>query len=455
MVCCTGIAATVEKRIQRFSAGNAFWMAGSMTAMSGVRTRMQAGLRALMILGGIFTLLLGGGWCVASEKAAAGHDPEVALGGRIHGKPGPWGQIEYVRMTIERPDWVVPQFPPTNAPTKWFFAGMDAAKFASLLERLPVTQAQKLGLLEKPRLATTSEGLWVVPPREVILGLNPEARGVIYRMLADHPANDSQRNPHTFLSESASEWFRNCRLPQTTIELISGLLYRRGHALCFSDLADVLPLIPDDLGRLRLWRTLSREATVLMKLRVTPESNVEQLVSYWGRGGKGTSLRPFIESLARVESGALVDISHFLPRFARDRLYAYPRPTDPRAGSYDCFWSAMNFFSDEPNMAYLELKRWEAALKEFYGPATGEPTLGDLVFLLNPEGGAFHAAVYIADNVVFSKNGASYSEPWILMPLPDMVAFYEAERPVRIVYKRKKADLVVPTPQVEVKPAGR
>jgi len=52
---------------------------------------------------------------------------------------------------------------------------------------------------------------------------------------------------------------------------------------------------------------------------------------------------------------------------------------------------------------------------------------------------AIHMCVYIADDVVFTKNGASLVAPWTLMKLPEMLKVYQPEQPIVLVGYRKKA----------------
>jgi hypothetical protein len=47
--------------------------------------------------------------------------------------------------------------------------------------------------------------------------------------------------------------------------------------------------------------------------------------------------------------------------------------------------------------------------------------LGDKIVFLDEKGDLFHAAVYIADNLVLSKNGISAMAPWTLMTSRDII----------------------------------
>jgi len=45
----------------------------------------------------------------------------------------------------------------------------------------------------------------------------------------------------------------------------------------------------------------------------------------------------------------------------------------------------------------------------------------------------------LADDVVFTKNGGDYMQPWVLMKIPDMLAYYNAKEPAQVtVYRSKK-----------------
>ena len=53
---------------------------------------------------------------------------------------------------------------------------------------------------------------------------------------------------------------------------------------------------------------------------------------------------------------------------------------------------------------------------------------------------AIHSAVYIADDIVFTKNGPSPHSPWILMQLATLISHYETNVDLKIRgYRKKKA----------------
>jgi hypothetical protein len=53
-------------------------------------------------------------------------------------------------------------------------------------------------------------------------------------------------------------------------------------------------------------------------------------------------------------------------------------------------------------------------------------------------GNARHAAVYVADNFVFTKNGVSSSRPWMLMRLGELMGYYPTRKPMQALFYRPK-----------------
>ena len=49
---------------------------------------------------------------------------------------------------------------------------------------------------------------------------------------------------------------------------------------------------------------------------------------------------------------------------------------------------------------------------------------GDILEFLTAEGNAVHACVYIADDIVFTKNGEGMIKPWVLMWLSSVQKLY-------------------------------
>jgi hypothetical protein len=120
-------------------------------------------------------------------------------------------------------------------------------------------------------------------------------------------------------------------------------------------------------------------------------------------------------------------------------LNTFPDPEkDPHAIREDCFWSAMNFFNETPDPQYFNQQSTIRALKEDYIVTKDQPVFGDRIMLLDARSQALHMCVYIADGVVFTKNGSDFKSPWVLMKLSDMLALYPSKEALRLVTYRPK-----------------
>ncbi|MFO1522715.1 MAG: hypothetical protein U1G05_11880 [Kiritimatiellia bacterium] len=149
--------------------------------------------------------------------------------------------------------------------------------------------------------------------------------------------------------------------------------------------------------------------------------------------------RPLLESLQKVPGGGTISLLYLLPPFARERLYTFPLPGSPADAREDCHWSALNFFSDVPDDRLKDLAYASNYIQEnFY--RIGKPSMpGDLVFLQDAEGGVIHSAVFLADDLVFTKNGINIGQPWIIMRMSKLLAVYTFSTEPTVVYYRRRA----------------
>jgi len=399
---------------------------------SGTAAARRGGLLAVFL----FCAGVGLGALLGSRSARLAAAPADTSG--LEEITGPWGTLEIKRITIERPNAFisVAQRTRTNV---WFFEGCTPVRLKALFEQPDLMAAQQNALLDASRWQTSSNGIYVTPGSETILSLSPAARERLYAVLAPNTFNYYQRFPFSIRAPMVEEWFAGCGLAPETQRLVRGLLYRRGDAWCFSDMLEALSCIPSPDEKRRVAKMFSRQATLLVKLRVPEGANVEPLVQYWGRLGQAKDIQPMLESLARTPGGATLDIAHLLTPFARSRLYTYPFPSeDPLVNRHDCFWTSMNFANAEPDDRFTQFDEVRRTIQRDYYPVQDDPEFGDVVWFIDSRSNVVHSAVYIAADFFFTKNGANFNEPWFLMILDDLLNTYAAQAPLRTVAYRFK-----------------
>ncbi|HTQ50794.1 MAG TPA: hypothetical protein VMJ12_08785 [Candidatus Acidoferrales bacterium] len=357
----------------------------------------------------------------------------------LHGHPGPWGDLEYARISLEPPDEFVPADANFFGATHWFFEGYTPATLAAFFGQCGLPPAQLAELTNAAAWSEKTDGVLVLPGDDLVLALDEPARQKIYSVLAKSQENTLHLWPFKSRSDNLENWFGDAGLSDGTLALLKKLVYRRGECLCFSDISVVYPRIARDDERRRLIKRLARTRTLLMKLHVTPNSNVDALADYWAKGRRNKDIVALLDSLTNTPGGMTIDVAHLLPAFARKYLYTFPTPPADLASTKwpDCNWTAFNFFRDQPDDRFYDFDVCGNDLVQNYTKVR-EATFGDLIVFYRPDGFPIHVVVYIADDIVFTKNGSSTFHPWTLMKWDDLISDYTLDyTPVYVIFHPK------------------
>jgi hypothetical protein len=339
----------------------------------------------------------------------------------------PWGQLEILPITIAPSLEMVPEYAPIQATqVAWRIPNANSSELISLLTKIGISESLREKLVSMAKINPEINGFNIEPPRDFVLGLRPDDRSKLYLALGVYFENFDQMKAFRFCGDDPEKWLKHSAISPETKDLILPLIYRYGGFMFFADLRSIEPNLKSAEERLQLVKTLSKEATFKVLIHVTPDSDIDALVSYWGRGGRAKDVRPLLESMANVDGGDKCNIMSLLPPFARQRLNTYPIPAEVKATvNQDCHWSALNFFArGEPNNRYCDEKEVAAAIQNDYYRVFGNFQLGDLVLFLDEQNNLFHSAVYVADDILFTKNGNLSQRPWMLIKLEDMKYFY-------------------------------
>lgn len=353
--------------------------------------------------------------------------------------PGPWGTIEYTPIALDRPEeYFTNEFNGTPPRTRWVFRNHTEDQLKTLFSAIDLSSEARQWLSNRANWQISPHAIVLFPPAEVVVSLNSDTRQKLYAVLGANPENALHATPFRFRADGFDDWFAGCSVPEKKIELVRQLTYQHDGSLCFADAPAFAELsTPEEtMGVIKcLWRV----STFLLRLRVDKNTDVEKLMSYWGKMGPARDYRPLIESMSRLDEGSTINLSYFLPPFARLRLYTYPNPRDPNIGRQDCFWSSMNFFNRVADNRFFNSDFTRQTLETDYTRVRdGSRQFGDLILLLGNGDQALHMCVYIADDVVFTKNGANTQQPWVLMKLPEMLGQYERDKPYEVrAYRRK------------------
>lgn len=362
---------------------------------------------------------------VATEgrPSAEAGAPVIASPGKpvaVSGDSGPAGRIERVRVNLEPPRSLLYPELCDPAPPVFELEGYTAERLLSELTalKLPSKTIERLAGATRCR---TGSGCKLKPDADLLRSLTKDERRAFYGFIDTLPIA-LEHTPFRRLTSDSNRWTERTRLSPNLVSLIQELSYDDGKATLLSDLSLICAVAASDDDRLALLATMARMPTLLVKIHVNESDDPRALSRYWSRGGRTKNLRPLFESLSRVPGGGSVDVVHLLPPFARNLLYTYPAWDDP---AYNCFWSSMNFFANDPDDNYIDTETTTHVLSTQYEEVELDALeLGDVIAFLDRDGVLEHTVSYVADDIVFTKNGMNVWRPWVLMELEDVVAFY-------------------------------
>ena len=342
------------------------------------------------------------------------------------GKKGPWGQIESMLFAIDVPDEFVFVPPADQPPVRWSFPGYTKEKVLATLRSAGVPDDEVKKLDGSAKWASDDGVTSIEPGDPLILSLTPKVRSDLYAILVGFAQNARQIDPIWFRPGMIDWRLQDGGLATESIALLKRLLYPQSeNMLLFADFEAALRSLPNDAERRRFMKTISRKQAVLARVGLTPDTDVEKLSRYWGIGGRRKDMVPFLSALHRGEKGYKVNVVYLLPNFARDHVYRHPFVSpDDKGVKQDCFWSAFNFFNDAPDNRFNDMGYVREVLDRDYYEIQEPSQLGDLVFVTAGGKTVIHVAAYVADDLVFTKNGEDFRQPWILMHMADMIDTY-------------------------------
>ncbi len=347
-------------------------------------------------------------------------------------KPGPWGELEVRTVYLEAPDTLLAAVAKPNSVTRWVFEQTTEAAVRDLLKRCEVPAPLAERWLSPARRLLNGNVISLYPAVDDLVALPASARSALYQELAKSSANEYQRDPVYILGGDLDDWLMDAGLSEAQQELFRKLVWRRGDAVVFSDIQALLALAKNSDEVRSTFRAVTRVRSLVVELQLPLKTDRRQFIDYWAAGQTDAPRLTFISAITQRRAPQTVDITHFLPSLMRQRAYTFPEMELGLKGRFpDCHWTSLNFFSQTPKDFYLDTRLAAAQLVENYVTVEAPYRYGDILcFLENGEG--LHTCVYIADDIVLTKNGDSILAPWALMQIKDVESIYRRSPATRI-----------------------
>jgi len=357
----------------------------------------------------------------------------------IYTRVGPWGELLVRNIQLERPMEYITSEISTVQPEVWTFDGMNVEQVKSFFLSHGVSAAQTEKILSSTNVSVQETGTVLTPDEDFIFSLSPETRQKFYVAMYGMGVNFYLDYPYIFSKENLDSIYSDPRLNPDDVAFLKKLVYPNGEAMHLSDYAMLMAKIPTPERRAAISRALSRQSAALVGLCIRPDTDIDKMAGYWSHmdNVRFTDVRPLLESLKNLPHGGSISIVYFLPPFARDRLYTYPVPQPDDPPVMDCQWTTFNFSNLKPDNRFNDPNYLLQYIKDNYYQINAPSVYGDVVLLMNDKQEFKHSAVYLADDLYFTKFGNNYTQPWMITRMADMQAVYPTLKPV---FFRKKTD---------------
>jgi len=357
----------------------------------------------------------------------------------IEANPGPWGSLEYYRIPLSFPRDNLPLLVLPSKHTEWVSeVGSDPEWIASLLEG-GFSDEEIRYFRQDANALDDSEFFRIYPSQKVVFEMPESLRGRLARFLAAVPENHYHRRPFYFDTGNLSRWFERTEVSRTTIFEIAQLAYNtpQGRGFYFSDLPYLLERLDTPEEERELLRALYRSPTLILRLRLEETTDLEAVADYWSSGFKNKDVLPMLLSVVETPGVSRFDVTHLLPAGARRNLNRYPSDFDGAQGrNPDWFWTCYNFFRFTARDVYADSPNRDELIEKEFEPVSTPLGFGDVV-LLRSGARLVHGCIYIADDIVYTKNSPDRFTPWVLMRLEDVVAYHDIHGDAALSFRRR------------------
>ena len=372
---------------------------------------------------------------VVAAEVSANADGSLSSRPAVTTMTGPWGELEYFETAFIAPQSLIDMFVRPTAETIWRFPGWTRQQVTEALAEIPFHPGQLDWIDQPDGLFELKHEVRLYPTDEMLTGMNLPQRRKLHRLLANWRENVSHRQPKIVLDPTESKnWFRAAGLPGDVADEIANLCFFDGGVYLFTEVELIMKRLDDEALQDKFLRALTRTPALIVRLKIAQDSDLSSIADYWRGYEKRKAISPILESVTMTPGVDYIDIAHLLPPMPRMLLNTFPDPTLLRANkSPDCTWTVVHFFRSEASSRLMDFGEAVREMDAAYEPTTDDAKFGDLLsFVQGEDDQPIHAAVYIAGDIAFTKNGNGLFVPWVLMRIPDIVKLYSKDQPVHI-----------------------
>lgn len=363
---------------------------------------------------------------------------------------GPWGRLWYYDVLLAPSGETLRRLPPPSQEPVWTFTGLTLSEIrdAVLATEMPAPVRRDLTALFAKAIPDAEGRITVHPTLDLVLAVPREFRTRLFpHLVGGLSLTDYAQHIPFPAGFRIEEWFDTGSLPEPVRQAILRLVYPSGDRVMLSDFGALFSVLGSEREKLTAHRAALREPAVIVLLEKPRPEEVPALAEYWQHAARTKSARRLLESFAASGDDLnYLDIVHLLSPLEREFLNTYFEPAEPTL-TPSCFWTAFNFGSEQPDDRFLVIpglwtEHQELAGQELaahYQPIPAPGRLGDIIgYRRKGDAGIRHVCVFVADHIVFTKNGYTFSKPWIFSRLEEVDALYLTSPDIERVYFRRR-----------------
>lgn len=158
-----------------------------------------------------------------------------------------------------------------------------------------------------------------------------------------------------------------------------------------------------------------------LMLRIDTSEDLAALAHKYAAGRDPRFIEDYLRRKLKGNASVTIPLESILPRFIRRNLHRFEDCTGP-----DCLRAAV---SVREGYNPSRLDDGNSLIKRLYSPLYspvegGRPEPGDVFIYAKPDGTFVHAATYVGDGYVFTKNGMSRYNPYLFQSQAETEAIY-------------------------------
>lgn len=354
---------------------------------------------------------------------------------------GPWGDLEYFEIALQCPAEFVSSIRVPSQLTEWVFEATNQDELQDILSQAGLRPEEITSMISSSTIMYDPEIIRVFPSDETVLKMAPTTRSKLYSLLALFELNQFYRRPIYISESNLSRWFRGTEISRPIIQDIAQLAYptRNGQGFYLSDIAFTLRNTTSAAEERLLFQALLRRKALIVRLRPGTLESSRSIASYWSADYKNKEVLPLLESVVHSNEGGSIDIAHLLPAIPRQYLNIFPALSDGLNGRFpDWFWTCYNFFRFTPRPVYADSPERDSLILREFIEVSPPYQFGDMI-VLSSGGKSIHGCIYIAEEIVYTKNGPDVFSPWVLMRVQDVIGYHDRMGDASLTAYRNRA----------------